>query len=150
MIFHYSRLDKIIGCALIGSFIVLLSLPLLLFQGIVDYSLALPNGYRLIRTSASIFTIAGPDNSIVIEPKIDKYGVNGKFVIGKASYCEDDPDSVAGYFVVDTSSGLIQKGLNEEELLNMLGANKMQRIRLERPPRTIINVIVRGQGHRLR
>lgn len=80
--------------------------------GMYDYTIALPNGYRLVRLNADEVALVGPQGSISsasIDPTVDGYAVVGALVIGHASPPPDSsharvraPRKDPEFFIIDT------------------------------------------------
>lgn len=129
---------------------MLLGLIVMVFQGIMDFGLALPNGYEVVRVSGGTFLITDHTNFVRIDPLIEEYAMRGKWVIGRTSYYERDQGEVEGFFVLDTKTGKLQQGLSNKQFQQALTKNNIRRGSLRKPPRTVANVFLQGQAHRLR
>ncbi len=92
------------------------------FQG---YRIELPNGYSLVRTDYGVtYIMDGLEwgARIVTEGNIERYAVEGNFVVGyialasgnsEAEQCNEGARE--GYFVLDTRDESLFDGLTEEE-----------------------------------
>jgi hypothetical protein len=101
-----------------------------------DYSISLPNGYRIIRFNADEFGLAGSEgtaDAVGIDPTIDGYAVLGGVVAGHAEPPREflgagvpAPRMEAEFFVVDTRSGYVWQGTDRSAWLaelRKLGVN---------------------------
>ncbi len=87
-----------------------------------DYSVELPGDYKLVRTNGYTRMIVtsreSRDRRCIVPPDIQQVGVWDDYVFGRvASVPRSDlgPTLDAGYFLLDTSSGEVLLGLDEEE-----------------------------------
>lgn len=108
----------------------LMILPVLMGSG--DYSIPLPNGYHLVRTYSNHVVMSKPpvDEGVLGAP-IESYAVSGQIVIGCVGSAEGygyPQEEQPGYFIVDTKTGQVRKGLNSKEwksILSSLGLRKI-------------------------
>ena len=108
-------------------------------SGCGDYSIDLPNGYRIERTNASTIMIFGSSGvkqesnryRFVVPPKITAIGCSVDIVYG---IIEESPkadivgETIPGYFILNTGTGDIKLGLNEIDFrfeLKSLGIKDM-------------------------
>ena len=93
-----------------------------LFGG--DYSIALPDGYSLVRVYAGAVLMADPSHKKIISPNIDGYKVLQHVVVGHVSRDKLPPEEAAeskpGYFVVDVRNGIVHQGLDERSWIDSL------------------------------
>lgn len=96
----------------------------LLISGCWDYSVDLPNGFRLVRMNAVEIGIVAPDGTFAVDPHIERYTVvEGGIVTGFASPQHRDfptPRTREGYFVVDTQFQHCWDDLSEDEWRSVL------------------------------
>ena len=90
-----------------------------------DYSIALPNGYKLSRIWKGAHTIVNERNFLVVGLTVQKYAVVGNIVTGYVSdeNMADVPETLrgkTGYFVLDTATANLQDGLGEDKWRNVL------------------------------
>jgi hypothetical protein len=124
---------------------VLLSVTMLTGCGGCDYSVDLPNGYRLVRTNSPTIMIFAPDSApewlhgLVVPAKITGLNDTNGIVYGRV---EQSPDSdmgltqTPGYFVLDTKTNGVWLGLGEENWRGILKDRGVERPRaLVRPSR---------------
>jgi len=102
-----------------------------------DYEVDLGAGYKLLRTNSLTITISQKDGACVVPPKIVGLNIRKDIILGKA---ESSPlatvPSVPGFFILNTKTGSVQVGLDEQAWLNALrplGFTKPPRLR--RPSR---------------
>lgn len=114
------KLNKSITFLVISIiFIIFLFLFMLYFlsPGLGDFTKELPNGYKLERTNSETVFIAGKDSWAVIGANIDGYRVINNFVIGHISKSQLPDESISekkiGYFILDTKTGDIEKGMSK-------------------------------------
>jgi hypothetical protein len=100
-----------------------------LLAGCWDYSVRLPNGFRLVRLNGAERVIVLPDNRVLIDPDVRKYAVVNEVVVGFAEIPEPLPQfpkeppparQKAGYFIVDTKSAKVWDGTSKEAWLAQL------------------------------
>lgn len=90
-----------------------------------DFHCLLPNGYSLNRTDAETCSIEGPlgqaGSNPIVSPNILELQVNGNVVYGLAYQSQSLIETtVAGYFVLDTTSGTVETGMKEADWLTVL------------------------------
>lgn len=122
--------------------IAFLGVSLLLWLGCGDWSRSLPNGWSLVRVNGAEVLIAGPepDRLVIISSNVDRYGTEGDLVFGHVSVPDLPPestqDSVPGYFLVNTRTGAVLRGLDEEAWRGaLLDAGVTGNPKLRRPSR---------------
>jgi len=89
-----------------------------------DYDIELCGGYRLVRNNADDITIFKEGMGFVIPPRIRALNIDAGIVFGAV---EKPPDadvvnllSVPGFFILNTKTGSVQVGLDEQAWLNAL------------------------------
>jgi RHS repeat-associated protein len=85
--------------------------------GFGDYSIELPNNYKLARTNAYNHVIVDAGFKIIIESNVETYSIVGQIVVGhvfEPTFGEKQY-SEPGYFVVNTETGWKKQGMNEVE-----------------------------------
>ncbi len=101
-----------------------------------DYAKDLPNGYELVRTNTHtkmIWTRRGSPRGrkCVVPPDIQEIAVRGNYVFGwlvTSPRADKFGESIPGYFLLDTSTGEVLLGLDEEDW-----KSKLREIGLENP-----------------
>jgi hypothetical protein len=81
-----------------------------------DFEIALPHGYVLARNSPDIKLIADPSGAVVVRPSVRRYRVVGDLVVGEIGAYDSHPSDrmeIVGYFILDTRTGDIQRGMDE-------------------------------------
>jgi hypothetical protein len=109
-------MKRMVLTCLIGSLAALLGGC----NGCSDYSVGLPNGYRLARNSAESTDIFKSSTRIeaTVPPNIIELNVQGDLVFGQAVHSPmASRKSVAGYFILDTKHERAQVGLTKEKWL---------------------------------
>ena len=103
---------------------LLIPLHSVLATGWNDYDIELRSGYRLVRNNADDITIFKEGMGFVIPPRIRALNVDAGIVFGAV---EKPPDadvlnllSVPGFFILNTKTGSVQVGLDEQVWLNAL------------------------------
>lgn len=105
-----------------------------------DYSVDLPNGYRLVRLNSYEVAIVLPDNRMLIDPDVRRYAISGSVVAGFAEVPKSlpqqppPPRQQEGYFIVNTETGDVWDSLSQEawlERLRLLGIES--ELKLKRP-----------------
>lgn len=99
----------------------LLTIAILGLTACGDYSICLPNGYRLVTASGGFVVTdepLGPGTSveIVVSSDVAKYDVVGELVVGHVTTHEgmapiEKRQSKPGYFIVNTGTGWVVTGL---------------------------------------
>ena len=112
--------------------------------GMYDYTIALPNGYRIVRLNADEVVVVGREGSLdsaSIDPTIDGYAVVGDLVVGHASPPPDSPHArvrvqrtKAEFFIVDTKSGTAWASSEREEWIASLHERGITGVPDLRPP----------------
>lgn len=86
-----------------------------------DYEVDLGAGYKLLRTNSPTITISQKDGACVVPPKIVGLNIRKDIILGKA---ESSPlatvPSVAGFFIINMTTGSVQVGLDEQAWLSTL------------------------------
>lgn len=90
-----------------------------------DYSIELPNSYKLTIFSAYKAGILGPDNRLVVPPHVVEYSVLRDLVVGRVEIPKelDGAPSVRripGYFILDTQTGVALDSLSEPDWVEQL------------------------------
>ena len=104
-----------------------------------DYSVQLPNGYSVVRVNSDKLLIADARPVVVVPPSVKEMGVTGNLVYGRVSrpsVLDPNLKTITGYFVVDTRTGGVMLGMEENAWLRRLrdsGIN--ERPILRRPTR---------------
>lgn len=83
----------------------------------------LPNGYEFFRASRLEIYIS-KDGSLELGPAVSSFETDGDLVFGTITGLprrEPDDLDTLGYFILDTKSGEVQKGLTKEQWLEELG-----------------------------
>ena len=110
----------------------------------LDRSISLSNGYRLIRTNTDfVLLVRGEKHAIhmLIKPDITEYKVIGNLVVGLAIPPFSPNVNTAdignwGYFLLDTKTGELHKGLCRADWESILAEHKLtERPRLREPSR---------------
>ena len=100
--------------------VFLIGVSLLFGLGCGDWSRSLPNGWSLVRVNGAEILIVGPDpdRQVIISSNVDRFGTEGDLVFGHVSVPDLPPDStrdsIPGYFLVNTRTGAVLRGLDEE------------------------------------
>jgi hypothetical protein len=78
----------------------------------------LPNGYSVFRSNSATTVICDPSEQIVVGPRVTALSRHGDYVIGLT---ESSPESEiageykVGYFWINTKTGALKSGLQEDE-----------------------------------
>lgn len=100
---------------------LIMPLHSVLATGWNDYDIELRRGYKLVRTNSPTIAIYRKDSGDVVPPKIVGLNICRDIILGKA---ESSPlatvPSVPGFFILDTKTGSVQIGLDEQVWLNTL------------------------------
>jgi hypothetical protein len=100
---------------------LLIPLHSVLATGWNDYKVELGAGYALLRTNADTITIVREKSGFVIPPKIVGLNIRKDIILGKAESSPlADFASVPGFFILNTKTGSVQVGLDEQAWLNAL------------------------------
>lgn len=94
-----------------------------LLSGCGDYSVHLPGGYFLVQVYPGAVLIDHVDRPIAIDANVDGYKVYGKLVVGHVSTPKpppEYPDSIPGYFILNTETHEVNQGLEKQVWLNSL------------------------------
>lgn len=83
-----------------------------------DFSVRLPRGYSIIRIHGNNVVLT-KEGWYVLGPEVDLYRDCDPFVIGHVSAYPGEA-SVAGYFVLDTRTDALRKGLSKDEWRKVL------------------------------
>ena len=80
-----------------------------------DYEIALPNGYKLARTSSGVFVVVNQSNRVVTPESNNglRAAVVGDLVVGEIDYAE--PRNAARFFIVNTRTNASWSNLTAEE-----------------------------------
>lgn len=102
-------------------------LMLLMTPGLHDFCIKLPNGYELFRPYVQGNCIVDSESSVVIGEFVDRYRVIKHLVVGHVSpglsYPGDtEPQEATGYFILDTKTGNIEKGMTKRKWMSSLKA----------------------------
>ena len=121
---------------------------ILSLAGCGDYRISLPGGYSLVRVYSGAYLISfrGGDGrrlsgEIVIDIGVDRYLVLDHLVVGRVSKLdsvipEDEVESVAGYFILNTRTHGLVQGLNRNTWLTTLQSLGVKDLpRLQKPSR---------------
>jgi hypothetical protein len=88
-----------------------------------DYDTELCRGYRLVRTDADNVMIFRDQTGVVITPRLVGLNIYGHVILGEVEKCpRADLASVPGFFILDTETGSVQIGLDEQTWLKTLRA----------------------------
>jgi hypothetical protein len=86
-----------------------------------DYEVELGAGYKLLRTNSPTITISRKDGGCAVPPKIVGLNIRKDIILGKAESSPlADFASVPGFFILNTKTGSVQIGLDEQAWLNAL------------------------------
>jgi len=86
-----------------------------------DYEVELGAGYKLLRTNSPTITISRKDGGCAVPPKIVGLNIRKDIIVGKAESSPlADVPSVPGFFILNTKTGSVQIGLDEQAWLNAL------------------------------
>jgi hypothetical protein len=91
--------------------------------GCGDFRIPLYKDYAIVRTSGDECLISR-DGDVVVLYRVAAYGVAGQAIYGrvdKSSFGAELQEKI-GYFVIDTRSGMIWKGLKEQEMRSRLSS----------------------------
>ena len=97
-----------------------------------DYQISLPNHYILGRIQSDSFVIAAPDHKIVLGPSIKRYAIVRDFVVG----VEAREYSAESYFVLNTSTGVVEHMQSSNEWRRRLQELAMSEPLLAKPQRS--------------
>lgn len=116
---------KSVRFGLIALGLLIISAFLLMQPGLHDFRITLPNGYQLIRPSAQGNYIADPKSWGIIGPYVDRYRVVKHLVVGHVSprpvfRGDTQPQEATGYFILDTKTGSIEKGMTKTKWTSTL------------------------------
>jgi hypothetical protein len=117
-------------------------LAILLLSACHDYSILLPNDYKLVSIGGDTRIIVNSDGVVITDNKLDGtvnlYTVCGDFVVGQlVLYRKDDLSIIKShYFIVDTRNGIIMKELSNIKLREKLAGFGINKIKLKRPINT--------------
>lgn len=94
----------------------------LLYTFVTLDRVGLPGGYELSIANSNAIAVGNADDLIVIGPHVDRYRVVGDLVVGHVSTprWHQYPPEPTGYFVLDTRSGQVSKGLTMSGLASTL------------------------------
>ena len=84
-----------------------------------DFVVALPNGYQIVRDKTSAPIIVKKKGGTVVPGPVAGYTVIRDVVLGKV---QATPQEKPAYFVIDTRSGAVAKGLAESDYIERLKA----------------------------
>jgi hypothetical protein len=107
-----------------------------------DYSILLPNGYKLVSVGGDARIIVNADSVVITDDKldgtVDLYTVCGDIIVGKLVLYRKESLSIikSNYFIVDTKSGMILKELSNIQLREKLAAIGIEKVKLRRPINT--------------
>lgn len=90
-----------------------------------DFAVGLQNGYRLWKMNANEVYLAKPDDVLVIGPKIVLLNTDKEFIFGLVERPERthaNMEIIPGYFLVDTKTHTLEKGLSKDAWLIRLKA----------------------------
>ena len=101
-------------------------------------SIRLPNGYFLWKGGEDTVCIRRHGDLDIVGTKVIGYSVRGDLVIGKVSF-QDVPlqyreGTREGLFLIDTRNDMVEDGLDEAELRNLLQRHGFEEIPELRPP----------------
>ena len=85
-----------------------------------NFTVSLPNGYKLVQFSGSDVGLGNPQMGLTVSPVIDGYSVVGDLVVGHVRKGRSGWASVPGYFVLDTSNGAVHSGLTKKRWKSLL------------------------------
>jgi hypothetical protein len=115
---------------------VLVTLTVLPGCGGCDYSVDLPNGYRLIRTNAATVVIYPPEDvrlkkfhGEAVPARITGLNDTNGIVYGRVEQSPDSDTGVTqtpGYFILDTKLNVVWLGLDEKEWRRILKENGVE------------------------
>lgn len=94
-----------------------------LVLGCGDFEIPLHEGYSVVRTSGDECVIAR-DGDVVVAYRVAAYGVAPPAIFGRVEKSSFDGQlqEKIGHFVIDTRSGTVWKGLQDQEMRNHLRA----------------------------
>jgi hypothetical protein len=93
-------------------------------------SIPLPNGYYIERANAVTYGLVKYEKAdnyyrVVVGPTITEYALVGEIVVGVRKMQKEDPfvdknDPDYGYFILDSVSGKLRKGLSRGDCMSIL------------------------------
>lgn len=105
-----------------GVWCVAVLIGMLLLPG-CDRSPVLPAGYTIFQNRSEVSLSGGKYNSIAAGPGLAQIGFTGKWIYGEITPIYNRPPSdsdTLGYFLLDTTTEAIEKGLTREALVQKL------------------------------
>lgn len=123
--------------------VIFIGIPLAYFMsGGWDYRISLPNGYEMVRIHSGSVAICDSNTVEVIGPNIDRYTVVQDVVAGHVVVARPDDfgqEEKPGYFILDTRTGSVRKGLSEKQWIYSLSKYGVSdKPSLRRPMRPIL------------
>lgn len=120
----------LVAVTCVGLFFLFTRLPRVFGM---DYAIQLPHNYQLVSIHTGCVVLGNPKpNEVSIGPSIDGYSIRENLLVGHTSVVKHEPESEAGYFIVDMRSGKITSGMSRS-----VWRKELQRHGIDREPRLV-------------
>lgn len=124
--------------------VVLLLLILYFFQGMADFSVRLAGDYELWRLSGGAFAIFESQQEVV-PAGVEEFAAPAPYVVGRSSSVSGVSGSEEGYFLINTQTHEVRKGLSEAQWQEELrSAGVRAPVELRPPPPTWLHARLGG------
>ena len=126
--------------ARVGVGLALLALAAIIVCGIAStsYDRTLVGGYRLIKSGSADVAVYGKDGVLVVGMTVKSIGASDAIIVGEIVHPTPGAyhpyaDDIQGYFVIDTQSDAVSRGLTKEQAQALVVTYRATMPRLKNP-----------------